>query len=268
MNPEKPHQDNTGKDSSKDISIQRNKNRSRDAQEVFEKPENWYTEYQAAKELGISRENLHRYLLEYKTKEPDYIVNKEEKLFLYKNLIQEIDGRIKSGEKRIIPENWITLQEFADNISSINDNMPMKNILEYLFDDNAEIKKLWEEQFYKSGPLGRFYGKPEMVLRDKDEFYFSPEFQNILKQKIVDLKEKFIPDGYSMIDFMKIMRPFAEKAQLRNDVDYLKKVTFLLKELKDKYKNSVINKIIDFDIEEFYPPELLSEFEKEVSKLD
>lgn len=268
MNPEKPHQDNTGKDSSKDISIQRNKNRSRDAQEAFEKPENWYTEYQAAKELGISRENLHRYLLEYKIKEPDYIVNKEDKIFLYKNLIQEIRDRIKSGEKRIIPENWSTLQEFADSISWINDNESLKNILEYLFDEDVEIKQLWEEQFYKSGPLAKFYGKSEMVLRDKDEFYFSPEFQNILKQKIVALKEKLIPNGYHTINFMQIMRPFAEEARSRNDIDYLRKITNLLKELKDKYKNSVIYKIIDFDIEEFYPPELLLEFEREISKLD
>lgn len=173
-----------------------------------------------------------------------------------------------SLEKKIIPENWSTLQEFADSISWVNDNESLKNILEYLFDEDVEIKQLWEEQFYKSGPLAKFYGKPEMVLRDKDEFYFNTEFQNILKQKIIDLKEKFIPSGYSIINFMDIMRPFAEEARLRGDIDYLRKRNNLLKELKNKYKKLVIHKIIDFDIKEFYPPELFVEFEREVSQLD
>jgi hypothetical protein len=82
------------------------------------------------------------------------------------------------------------------------------------------------------------------------------------------VKEKFIPSGYSIINFMDIMRPFAEEARLRGDIDYLRKRNNLLKELKNKYKKLVIHKIIDFDIKEFYPPELFVEFEREVSQLD
>ena len=247
------------------------KNRSVDIQKNFENPENWYTIYQAVKELKIPQEKFFRFILEYEISEPDYIIEKETKLndsfgsihksiYIYKALLEEIKKRVESGEKKIIPKDWKNINEFSEEIGWINEGESLDSILEYLFGEDEKIKKIWQAESYKT----MVEKKPKMVIKEKKDYYFSPEFQEILKNRIIELKDVFIPNGYDLIRGLRT--DLVNEFKSGKFADF-REVMQIFAELYNKYKSKAISKITDYHLSKYYPQEFFWELEKKLSEI-
>lgn len=235
-----------------------------ESQKVIKNPENWYTPYQAAKELKISRENLDLFLLEYKEKEPEYLIEKDLEnkgsisptiVYIYKELFNEIKRRVEGGEKKIIPEGWKTIQQIAKS-AEWGEFENLEFILGYITKVDKDIAKIVEYEKFQA----RLRKRSELVIKNKKDFYFSPDFQEILKKKVIEFQNNYVPEGYKTIR-EGISLPTIHKDDKADFIKVMEK----LHEVTKKYEDLSIYKIVDFKLQVFYPSEFFVELEKRIS---
>jgi hypothetical protein len=242
-----------------------------ESQKTIKNSENWCTPYQATKQLGISRENLDRFIIEYKEKEPDYIVEKnikndnslsgyKKEIFIYKELIKEIRGRVESGEKRIVPEGWLTISELAKNIQ-FKGELDRPDRMNFFLNFISKCDKEISDLIINAKINLQLYKKSDLILRDKNDFYLSPKLQKYFQDKLNKLQNVVIPKEYKNIgDGVKTGLNISTINEL-----YAKKYLEALENITKKYQDKVIYKIIDSRIVPFYPPEFFIEFEKKIN---
>lgn len=231
------------------------------SKKIIENSENWLTKYGAMQELGISLERMNTYLIEYAQKEPDFIVTNElsGRTFLYKSLVSEIKERIQNGEnEKIIPEGYQTLQQFSeDTLLKMKIDDPAY-VIGYLFDEDKDIRDMYNAEI---DTFHRVRQNSSDVIKIGKDLYFSPDFINLLKNKISDLENVEVPNG-SETSFG--LNAFERTEFLgKSKIDVL----HLIRKFRHKFENKRIVKLKDGVLLRYYPPECVKEFEKQLADI-
>lgn len=235
-----------------------------DSKKFIKNKENWLTKYGAMQALNIPLEKMNAYIIEYQKKEPDFIIGNEltGQTFLYKALIKEIKERIANGEsEKIIPEDWQTVQEFADGtLLNMKLDSPA-DVLNYLLENDPEIYKILNSHI---DYLNKVNQNSDMVIKKGKERYWSPAFFEIIKNKIFELEKVELPNEAKEIYFFKqYWYDFAST----HDIDKLEAAR-VYSILKKEFKDKIIPKIMDTgQFIGFYPSEFKEELEKRILKL-
>jgi len=246
-----------GKETSPEI------NKKEDRYEFLKNKEDWSTKYSTMRELNISLERMNKYMIEYKKKEPDFIVTNKlnGRTYIYKSLVEEIKDRISNGEsEKIIPEGWITLQEFSEGkLLNMKLEYPA-DVIKYLFKEDKEIRRILYSDF---DILDKAKVGSNKVLKKGKDLYWSPEFFKLLQDKISKLeKVEVAPEAKTFNFLVHYCFEFADNHKISKAEAYR-----IFKLFNTEYEKRKITKILNNQLVSLYPPDAQAELERRLLEL-